>query len=314
MKDDDTKERDTTNMELYLARRLTDYQGEKHRLPTTALAMAPDEQRLLSAGLDFEFKEWRIDSRRVERRWNVNGPVYDIAIDPEGRWAFLGVTAGLVVWSLPEWTWKRTLSSHKGEITTVVYAPSQQVIIAGSADTLIYRWDVGKDHALTTLKYHISPISALCLSESEQRLISGDISGRLALWDLNSNELIRSWENHHQSISSLFFSADDKEVISTDGRGLVNVWGIPGGKCLQTLEIGAWTSSADYHPGKDVLVAGGDVGMRLLEIQTGDFLEENTHAQVRRLVVSRDGTRISTSYGVDELLLWEVGEGRSLGS
>lgn len=297
-------------MDIFLAQKLINNKEEQKNLPSTALALDPSDRFVLSAGLDFKLREWDIIEGALQKSYKMGGPIYSIALGPDGERAYLGGTGGVDVWNRRKGKVEKWYTSREGEITAVGFDPSTGLIIGGSADTLIYRWKMDANTPIEPLKGHSTAVSAVGLADHCDRLVSGDITGHIFVWDLSTGQILQTWKGHEGEVKTISLLPEESHALSLGEDGRIKRWNIQNGDCTLNLKVGGGHSSFGYLPEKEILITGNDDGLQLWVPNREKLLMTNTDAPGRLMALSRQEDQVVTSHAMNEVFVWEIWEGK----
>ncbi|MFX1282653.1 MAG: hypothetical protein ACFFB5_03325 [Promethearchaeota archaeon] len=127
----------------------------------------------------------------------------------------------------------QTLAEHKETVSSVLYIPSQNFVIAGAYDDTISIWDLTNHSEIKRIK-KVPLVTGLAYSPSEDIFVaacSGDYS--LHVFTIEGKKLT-TWAAHDDFISSVFFM-NDEVIISGSDDGFIKFWK-RNGKLISSVE------------------------------------------------------------------------------
>ncbi len=162
-----------------------------HTLEVNAIAISPDEKRLISGGEDEKIKIWDLSTGKLLYDIDNKSPVKALAISPDGKSLISGSTDQKVkIWDLETQKIKNTLSEHKGKITSLAISANGKFIVSGSEDKTIKIWDLKTGKSQNNLKENKTEITSLAISPDDDSVISGSIDGELKRWSLTNGKVL----------------------------------------------------------------------------------------------------------------------------
>ena len=167
---------------------------------------------------------------------------------------------------------------------------------------------------------------AVALSPDGKRLLSGGDDRTMRLWDLETSAEISASASHPKPIWSVALSPDGKTAVSGCADGNVRVWDLGPGRAMRTFKAHkglVWTVA--FTPdGSRVVTGGGNTffgnksdqptSLVLWDLATGAEVRrfEGHTRDVRRAIVSRDGTRLLSASFDGSARLWDLETGKEL--
>lgn len=207
------------------------FQG--HTSHVRAVAMAPNQQFVLSAGFDGKFCLWSLLDNKHRVLWDIAPhAVLAIAISPDSRWAVVGLGKGeyravdtaLYLFDLQTGERVRQFEGHLEGVMGLAYAPDGSFFLSGGYDNTVRMWDVATGDCLHTLHGHHGNPMRIAISPSGRYAVSGGYDPILHLWDLERGGALRRWTGHTGYILSLDFTPDGKSVVSTASDDSIRTW------------------------------------------------------------------------------------------
>jgi len=275
------------------------------KAPALALALLPESQQALTSAVDFHLRLWDLEQGICLRSWDARGPFYDLLVGPSADWALLGAVGGVVMWDLEAWYFLHTFPSYEGGIHSLVYVPERDLILAGSENSLIYRWKRAEREKLPPLTEHDYDVTALVTANHGQVLISGDMLGSLRVWDLETGSCIRSWRGHNQTITGLVAWNDSPAYVSASRDGTLRFWDMQTGECVRALEANSRSVEAlVVDMSRQQLIAGNASGAHSWSLTTFEHLWSIEEPDIVDLSV--DGHQLVTLGCRSGLSVWHL--------
>jgi WD40 repeat protein len=198
-----------------------------HRSLVTALAFAPDGQRLLSGAADGAVLLWDLATGKAQRL--VGHAPLDIAgaaFTPDGRQALTGGGDGKVIlWDVATGKAERALSGHGEGNVHVAVVPDGRAAASAGADGELRVWDL----KTFTHRSHREEVgfSAVAYSPDGRRLLTGDDAGSVRLWTVADLKEIYRLKGHDKAVSAVAFTPDGRRAVSASADRSVRLWDLP---------------------------------------------------------------------------------------
>ncbi len=135
---------------------------------------------------------------------------------------------------------------------------------------------------------------------------------------------LRVLTGHVGSVKALAVSPDGRQFVSGGRGGSVRVWELERGVCLRTLvggkggvgavvvtPDGRWVIASDLDPQYPVR-RGAEDGVRIWELESGQWLRTLLNNDVESMAVTPDGRRLFTGSNFGSITEWELETGRRL--
>lgn len=240
--------------------------------------------RLFSAGHTGVIIEWDL-VRLQEKNWieSFGGAIWCIKINHSNTTLAAGCEDGSVrLFSIlpDELQYLRSLDGSKGRILSLSWSKNDKVLVTGSAQNVVRKWNMVTGHATHLMKVEsfgkeptlIWDISIL----TDGTIVSGDSLGHVRFWDGEMGTLLQTIVTHEADILSLVAddTAGNGDVIYAAGIDhkivqlsaivdatakssiksmVLKKYVVTGSRRDQSHDI----RSLAIHPGKNILVSGG---------------------------------------------------------
>ncbi|QLQ79792.1 hypothetical protein HG537_0C04410 [Torulaspora globosa] len=142
-----------------------------------------EEEYTGAAGTDEDIEWTAIDSTSAPRERYALG-------DSKGNCRVYGGTLGLEM-ELKE--------AHRGEISSLRFFPSGEVLLTGSADMQLKLWSVLDGSCPRTFAGHRSAVSDTCLIDRGRNFLSSSSDGTVRLWECGSGETLTVFSRREDS-------------------------------------------------------------------------------------------------------------------
>lgn len=277
----------------------------------TALALAPDGRRVLTAGWDYGLRHWDLETG--ERLRELHGhaeAVTSIAFAPDGRTAVSASADHTVrVWDPATGVALRVLSGHADEVTAVAVAASGHVMSAGADHTLRW-WDPRTGECLRVLSGHTAPVNSIVLAADGRHALSGSVDATARWWDIGTGECVETLRSHKCGSRAVAVTADGGTALSGEDCGNLQRWELPSGRWInaQAGHEGPMLALSLTGDGEHALTAGADRTLRWLEVRSGRCLRVLTghEDEVCAAAVASDGWSAVTGSRDGTVLVWAI--------
>ena len=155
--------------------------------PIHVMAWSPADD--LAAAASDEYTLYVLDGRSggILRTLSVDAPVSALAFSPDGRYLAVGTLNNpqphIQIWDVRAENLVQTLRGHIGGITSLVWWPQNDHLIAsGSSDCTIRVWDWHSGQAVSSLERHTRSVTHLSVSHDGSVLASASPDESVCLW------------------------------------------------------------------------------------------------------------------------------------
>ncbi len=293
----------------------------------TALAVSPDESRVVTGGRSGSLRFWDAEGKPLGKPMKGHvGHIQSLAFSPDGKTI---VSAGKDDISLRLWNVEsgsavgEILKGHKKPPRGVAFSPDGKMIVSASLDQTLRRWDAATGQAIgEPLAGHSDGVASVAFSPDGKLIVSGSYDNSLRLWNaLTGQAMGEPLTGHEDVVGSVAFSPDGRLVVSGSADATLRLWDVATGKPIGDplrRHRQAVHSVAFSPDGKLVVSGSGDHAVRLWDVDTrkqiGESLKGHTD-EVTGVTFSRDGTQIYSSSFDMTLRRWiafdEISGGRA---
>ena len=237
------------------------------------------------------------------------GPIAGVAA--HGNWvASAGYDNRLILWdSVTRVAVAR--ADHDHLVNACDFSRDGRWLVSASSDYTARVWSLPDLRLQVVLAAHGDDVDMARFSPDD-RLIATCALDRLVRVFGRDGRLIHEMAGHTGNVLSLAW-ADPVRFVTTSVDGTLREWDAKTGACLRVIEIGMRTDCVAIAP-DGTIVAGDDRGgIAMLADPAGEPQFTPAHrAGIKKLVLSRDGTRLVT-LGYDRALgVWDLAQGAPL--
>lgn len=300
---------------------------EGHSYWVTAVAVAQNGKRVISASGDRTLKVWDVETGQVLRTFDGHSEwINAVAVTADGQLAISGSQDGVLkVWNTETGQVLHTIKGHSEPVRAVAVTGDGKIAISGSDDTMLKVWDLPSGQVLNSFVGHEFGVSAVAVPMRGRFLISGGIDRKVKRWDLETGQLLRTlnWDsvyeldtfvNHFGNVDALAVTEDGRYVLSAYGghnkRSALVVWDTDTGEALRafgnhTGRVWAVAMTAD---GRLAISGSKDKTLKVWNIETGEVLRtfESHTGGIVAVAVTPDG-RYAISGSEDHTLkIWDI--------
>lgn len=197
----------------------------------SGLAIAPDQDLLVSGSYDNRVNLWQISTGKLRRSIKEHtDKILAVAISPNGEQiASASRDRTIKIWDIKTGKALATLKGHLGEVNSIVFTPDGKRIISAGGDRLIRIWDLATSKQLYTLIGHDDEVKAIAITSDGNYLFSGskDIPNSIRLWNLQTRSRIWNLIGHQDLVTSLIVTKDNLKLISGSQDKKAIIWDIP---------------------------------------------------------------------------------------
>jgi WD40 repeat protein len=261
---------------------------EGHIGPVNAVAVAPDESRLFTAGADGVVVVW--DAANGEQQFSFaahRAPINRIALNITPRNELWLATAGddgrIRLWALnngPPDEPLLDLADHRANVLGLAFSSDGALLATSGQDARIRLWSLAANsfgRPIATLGESAEPVvvtGALAFSPNGEQLAAGGADGSIAIWDLASGRPLLALAEHTARVFDIAFSPDGAQV-ATAAWDNARLWDSNSGVELQRLTgHTAEVRTLAFRQGRGnaptlLATAGNDRRVKLWDVTTG---------------------------------------------
>jgi WD40 repeat protein/energy-coupling factor transporter ATP-binding protein EcfA2 len=276
----------------------------------TCVAAFPDGKNAVSGSQSGIVMTWNLDTGApMEVVAELDGPVENLAVAPDGRTLFAAAYNLVYAWDLVSKRSFGPFHGHTQGVTDLTITPDSRFAISASYDGSIFIWDIGAIDDQRTVPYHYYPhklqilrdgLAGVTFSDSELKVwdlkrfaesvsIKGDFAAAavtpdgnfavsqseetddLVVWDLTVGRVTRRFHGPDECLVDLAVSIDGRIIIGLTETTLW-LWDFLTGRKLSCEQDPCMNNSKALTLTPDglyVVVGTVDHGMSFTELGTG---------------------------------------------
>ncbi len=213
----------------------------------SSVAFARDGRTLASGSYDGTVILWDLSNptqpqRRGQPLTGHSSLVSSVTFDRDGRTLATGSADGTVIlWDLadptqpqprePSLSAHRPVASHRGEVTSIAFAPDGNTLATASDDGIAMLWDVTDPARPRSrgqpLVGHNSLVSSVAFADGDT-VATGSYDGTAILWDLTNpvqpRQLGQPLTGHLGQVTSVAFALDARTLATGSADGTAILW------------------------------------------------------------------------------------------
>ncbi|MBD2206897.1 GNAT family N-acetyltransferase [Calothrix sp. FACHB-1219] len=192
------------------------------------LAIAPDNQTLVSGNWDNKIQVWDINKKSLQQTLSVfSGKIQSIAVSPDNQSLVVGTSTGIIQkWDYKSGTLDKTFyPAHLGEVKALNISADAQILVTGSPnDPTVKVWNLADGNLLQKVNSR-GYVFALAISKDNQNLYIASLGG-VKIWDLRQQKFVQSWAAHSREVEVIALSPDGKFIVTggSDRQDLSTIW------------------------------------------------------------------------------------------
>lgn len=136
------------------------------------------------------------------------------------------------IFSLQDFSLKKTINAHKISVFTVQYSPDQRFLISGSRDAHLKIWQVEGNYTLyQSIVAHMYAINHLVFSADGKHFVTCSMDKSIKVWDAETFQLLKVIDKarhagHGTSINKVLWTNFNNLLLSASDDRSISIWDI----------------------------------------------------------------------------------------
>jgi len=268
-----------------------------HTHCVNSVAYSPEGDYIASAGDDNSIRIWDAWTGapiNMVRAGHASG-VICIAFSSDGKRLVSCSEYGpaIKIWDVMTGTQQTTITSTNHEVSSVLFGPDDQHIIAGAGHH-IELWSINPVELTRKFSGHRGYVSSIALDPDGQSIVSGNYDQTMRIWNIKTGEETMTLRDHASDIQTVAISPDGAVIASGGYDNRVKLWDASTGETLTTLSGHTRTVQfLAFGPDSKLIVSGSsDNQVKLWSTQRDHGVMTLRSQGDDRFNFSPDGSRI----------------------
>ncbi len=279
----------------------------------TAVALTPDESRVVTASADTTLRVWnrstgeQVVIRGHEEQVRAVAATYTLVVSgSEDR--------TVRMWNLVTGEPLATLTGHANWVQGLAVTADGSRIASASEDGTVRLWDATRRAELRTLRGHREPVYGVAITPDGSRLVSASADRTVKIWDPGTGKELHTLTGHEDFVRAVAITPNGARGVSGSDDGTVRLWDLRSGKEISKLEgHTGYVQTVAITPDGSRAVSGSDDGtVRVWDTATGESRKLTGHIDwVLGVAVTSDGGQVFSASADATLRVWDVAAGEA---
>ncbi|MDQ7025329.1 MAG: TIR domain-containing protein [Anaerolineae bacterium] len=293
-----------------------------HTGNVNAVAIHPDDERVLSASSDGTVRLWNIKTgEQIAIFEGHESAVNTVVLSLNAEQAFSCDDSGTtIVWNVADVTEVRRFESDHEACNDLLVMPDGESLLAAYNDRTLILWDIEMGEISEQNNDHLNPIGSLALSADGTRYASAENDSvddnpiQIIVWDVETGDELGRLENISGNVIDFDFSADGQDIfVALDSTGIIQRWNIESGEIVQSLigHISRTGAVRIFANGALAVTGSPDNTAALWKLDNSTEVQSMWQfvghgSAVFDLAVTSDGNTLVTASADDTLRVWDI--------
>lgn len=235
-----------------------------------------DGKEFLAASSSRQIFRFEVATGKVLTTYRLPGYAYRIALHPDGK-HFVGTGSQnhASLWEIATGKKIRGFAGHTADVYTAIILAEGKILITGSDDKTLRRWDLETGECLKTVKGKPSygDVYTIAASPDESKFAMVSDGGSVHLFDAETmNEIWKTKLGEEGEVVA--WSPDGSLIGSTSEDGNLYLLSPKDGKILKKIDVAnSPHTPITFSNDSKMIISGGDMILHLHDVATGERIE-----------------------------------------
>lgn len=254
-----------------------------HRGAITSIAVSPDSELVLAAGVDFRLRLWNVRTRKLVAEIPWHEEIKECEFAADGRLAVWASGQAVVTWNLADNALRSQLSGLTSPVLDCAVSPDGRRV-AATCLNMVKVWDTRAGVELLSREGDFDDVDKCVFSPDSNRVLAAIHHQQMRMWDFANDLEGPTFVGHglgvdqvgipRRRVGGCVFTPDGRYVVSAGPDGTVRVWGAVFGEQVRILtgHRGAVETCAVSPDGRYIASGGSDRTVRIWDLADGTEL------------------------------------------
>jgi WD40 repeat protein/uncharacterized caspase-like protein len=286
--------------ESYIAR----YIKYKNRV-----ALSADGRKLLKGKVGNKVRMWDIPTGATVMEYigHESAAIAQVLLEEQDLLVTGDGNGEVIMWQLSTGKQIRKLRGHRDPVFDLEISHDRTKIAGTSWDGTVYVWNLSSGEVISNIYFENVSAYNIAFSPNDVYLALGKLDKTLEIWEYTTKRKVKELIGHTGFVTQIRWDAE-KELISTGSDGMVIRWDVGTEliKSKQTFEDSQY--DVLYYGEDQLLTAGADRVIRLIDKATGKVHRELHGHQAAITSLSLDQTKgLLVSADIDDVIkVWKT--------
>lgn len=125
---------------------------------------------------------------------------------------------------------KKEWKAHHNSIFTLRYSPDHRMLLSGSRDAHLKRWNVGDNYTLVDdIAAHMYAVNHIAFSPDTKHFVTCSMDKSIKVWDADNGRLLKVIDKarhagHGTSVNKLLWTSFKNQLVSASDDRTISVW------------------------------------------------------------------------------------------
>lgn len=287
---------------------------KEHEAAVRAIKFNPKSANVFySTGMDGKIVRWDISNPKSRSVIFSNNLLFrDAAVSNNGRWLAVGaVSSEIYLFDLNNIDdAPRILTGHTGQVSSLAFAPNNQILFSTGADRSIISWDLSTFKSKIIVEHDLRILSICTRPTNSSYVIGSTEDGKIILWSLSDGAPSIIYEQPGNAISTLTFNKNGRYLAFGDKSGDVKLINPFSGVVIRTFKgHKTQVEDVDFSPnGMYIASSSRDGTIRLWNLENSNdpaIVLTGHESWIHSVEFSPDSKYlVSSSRKGDNVLVW----------